>query len=239
MNTILSIETSTAACSVALLHQGEITEIFEMLPQKHAQRVLEMVDEILSQTKVTPAQIDYLAFGEGPGAFTGIRIAAGVVQGLALGWDKPVIGVSSLEAMAHSGIAKQTSGMPEESIQWIALMDARMQEIYLQRGEYDPNNGIWQSQSPVMLNESGIVEQLKRIPDFKNSAAYGDILDSYPDITALFDTWNETLPTASSVARLADLKPDTAKLISEEVPLPVYLRNNVAETIEQRRAKAN
>lgn len=239
MNTILAIETSTAACSVALLHNGEITEVFEMLPQKHAQRVLEMVDEVLQQTGLSHENIDYLAFGEGPGAFTGVRIAAGVVQGLALGWNKPVIGISSLEAMCYSDVISKSHEDPSKPVYWIALMDARMQEIYLQTGVYKTDTANWEAGAPCMLSETATIERIKALPELNQCHAYGDILDAYPNVTGLFKEWNESLPRAGSIAHLANLKPEMAKPITEEVPLPVYLRNDVAETIEQRRAKAN
>jgi len=113
---------------------------YEILPQKHALRALEMVDEVLSESGMTGVEIDVLAYGEGPGAFTGVRIASGVVQGLALGWDKPVIGVSSLEAMAERVLSELTSLETYanlDEISWCALMDARMKEVYFQSGTFN------------------------------------------------------------------------------------------------------
>jgi len=239
MKTILAIETSTAACSVALLHQGQMFHIFEMLPQRHAHRVLEMVDEVLQQAKVTDAEIDYLAYGEGPGAFTGIRIATGVIQGLALGWNKPVIAVSSLESMAFSGVSKLLADDDKSTdnfvqpLNWVALMDARMNEIYWQTGTYDLNSHAWSAESAELLSEELIQARLAE----KTARVFGDIDAAYPSLVAQITDWQARLPSAKAVAELAEMKQTSAKFISEQVPLPVYLRNNVAETTAQRMAK--
>jgi len=233
MNSILAIETSTAACSVALSYKGQIFHIFEMLPQRHAHRVLEMVDEVLKQADATDADIDYLAYGEGPGAFTGIRIATGVVQGLALGWSKPVIAVSSLEAMAFAGLQSLDIFTGTDPVEWVTLMDARMKEIYWQSGTYDPSNNEWMAQEPELLTEDVIKNRLM----LDARQVFGDIQNAYPEFAGSISGWHESLPTAKAVVELADEKYQTAELISEHVPLPVYLRNNVAETIAQRQAK--
>ena len=233
MNSILAIETSTAACSVALSHQGKVFHLFEMLPQRHAHRLLEMVDEVLQQAKADENDIDYLAYGEGPGAFTGIRIATGVVQGLALGWNKPVIAVSSLEALAYSGLQQLGAIKEQKSVAWVALMDARMQEIYWQSGTYNANTGQWVAEPAELLNEATIKIRLAK----KNRWVLGDIQNAYPGFVSELGDFTECLPTAKAVVELANKKTDTAKLIAQKVPLPVYLRNNVAETIAQRQAK--
>ncbi len=97
---ILALDTATEACSAALLLDGEITDRFVVAPRRHNELILPMIDELLSDSGVRLKDLDYLAFGRGPGAFTGLRIAAGVVQGLALSQDIPVFGVSDLAAVA-------------------------------------------------------------------------------------------------------------------------------------------
>lgn len=233
MKTILAIETSTSACSVALSYQGQVHQIFEMLPQKHAHRVLEMVDELLKEHKVDPQQIDYLAFGEGPGAFTGIRIATGVVQGLALGWNKPVISISSLEALAFSGLDSSQLLQKSGVIEWTSLMDARMQEIYLQTGEYDIEHNQWLANEPELLSEQAIKDAVSQ----RGGLIFGDVQSSYPDLVSELEHWHESLPSAKAVVHLALMKVHLAKTLQQQVPLPVYLRNNVAETIAERKAK--
>ena len=238
MNSILAIETSTAACSVALRYQGAVFHIFEMLPQRHAHRVLEMVDEVLEQANAHQEDIEFLAYGEGPGAFTGIRIATGVIQGLALGWNKPVIAVSSLEAMAYSALQTHDRLHALEPINWIAMMDARMQEIYWQSGFYEPNSQRWSANPPELLSQKTIKARLSlaMLPT-PTPLMTGDIQNAYPELIEGAVNWFESLPTAKAVVALASKKTHTARFISEHVPVPIYLRNNVAETTIERQAK--
>ncbi len=91
---ILIIDTATEACSVALEVNQHVYKRFEICPQQHSQRILPMIDEVLKEAKVTLQDLDYLAFGRGPGSCTGVRIATGVLQGLALGTGHTVIGIS-------------------------------------------------------------------------------------------------------------------------------------------------
>ena len=236
MKTILAIETSTAACSVALSYQGDLFHIFEMLPQRHAHRVLEMVDEVLQQAKITDADIELLAYGEGPGAFTGIRIATGVIQGLALGWNKPVIAISSLEAMAFSGLTKVLQAnqeQPPQTINWVALMDARMNEIYWQAGTYCTQTHAWKAGAAELLSEEVIKARLAE----NAFCVIGDIDQAYPDLVNQIVHWHHRLPSAKAVVQLAGKQLQKAKYLSEHIPVPVYLRNNVAETTAQRAAK--
>ena len=97
---ILAIDTATEACSVALNNGTEQFQEFEICPQQHSQRLLPMVDSVLKQAKMSLSDLDLLAFGRGPGSFTGVRIATGMIQGLALGTGLKVAGVSTLAAMA-------------------------------------------------------------------------------------------------------------------------------------------
>jgi tRNA threonylcarbamoyladenosine biosynthesis protein TsaB len=117
---ILALETSTEFCSVALYLDDKILTQEILAERRHSEIVLPMVQEILADAELTLAQLDGIAFGAGPGSFTGLRIACGVAQGLAFATNLPIVGVSTLEA-----IAQQTG---EQKI--IAALDARMGEIY-------------------------------------------------------------------------------------------------------------
>ncbi len=102
---ILAIDTATEACSVALWNNGEVQALFELCPREHTQRILPMVQQILASSGLSLQQLDALAFGRGPGSFTGVRIGIGIGQGLALGANLPMIGVSTLQTMAQGGVS--------------------------------------------------------------------------------------------------------------------------------------
>lgn len=121
---ILAIDTATEACSVALYDGGNCQEIFEIIPRQHTERVLPMVDELLSIANLSLTQIDAVAFNSGPGSFTGVRVGTSVAQGLAFSQDLPVIPVSSLAALAQ--LAYRT----ENKQNVLSTIDARMNEMY-------------------------------------------------------------------------------------------------------------
>src|SRR5690606_35013648 len=125
---ILALDSATDACSVALYRDGEVTALFELAAKSHSRRLLPMVDELLQNAGCSLKDLDAIAFGRGPGSFTGLRICLGVVQGLAFGANLPVIPVSTLAAMA-SGYLRECagSGLPPPLL---VALDARMEEIY-------------------------------------------------------------------------------------------------------------
>ncbi|BBP45911.1 tRNA (adenosine(37)-N6)-threonylcarbamoyltransferase complex dimerization subunit type 1 TsaB [Thiosulfatimonas sediminis] len=238
--TLLALDTSTANCSVALLHQQEIYAIHEMTPQQHAHRILPMIDELLQQAGIDGSQIDLIAFGEGPGAFTGIRIAAGVVQGLALGWNTPFLAISSLEAMAYQ-LVKAEAG--NQAVIWVALMDARMNELYWQQGTFNPNISVpWQAEvcqllSPLAVNERLMDLQQQVQASGQVMIVVGDIEKAYPEIAQAQALYHDTLPNAHAMLRLAQQYYPNRLGLEQGLPMPLYLRNEVAETIEQRQAR--
>lgn len=124
---ILAIDTATEACSVALRLGNQHLSLIEVCPQQHAQKILLMVDQLLAEAGVSLQQLDGLAFGQGPGSFTGVRIATSIVQGFALATSLPVIGVSTLAAMAQAVITHE--GADEVAV----AIDARMNEVYFAR----------------------------------------------------------------------------------------------------------
>ncbi|UCE90616.1 MAG: tRNA (adenosine(37)-N6)-threonylcarbamoyltransferase complex dimerization subunit type 1 TsaB, partial [Pseudomonadota bacterium] len=121
---LLAIETATEACSVALAVDGDVRDRFEIAPRGHAGLVLPMAKALLAEAGLGLRELDALVFGRGPGAFTGLRIAAGVVQGLAYGAELPVVPVSSLATLAQ-GVSAQTGASDV-----LAVFDARMGEVY-------------------------------------------------------------------------------------------------------------
>lgn len=256
---LLALDTSTQACSVAIRKNNVTYSHHQMTPQTHANLLLGMIQDLMAEVNLEASQIDYLVYGEGPGAFTGIRIASGAIQGLALGWNKPVIAVSSLAAMAKSAINQQHKQTNQiRSFQWVSLMDARMQEIYFQEGACQLTNSEtaveWQESTVEMLNEEETnVRMINKILAFESDAQAdemlifcGDIDKEYPQLVEHIQSvnspqivWLAALPHADAMLEVALSKLQSARTIDEELPKPVYLRNNVAETIEQRLAKKN
>ena len=109
MSTLLALDTATEACSVALLHDGKVTSHYEVIPRLHAQKLLPMIQQLLADAGTTLQAVDAIAFGRGPGAFTGVRIAIGVVQGLAFALDRPVLPVSNLAVWPSGPFASRAS----------------------------------------------------------------------------------------------------------------------------------
>ena len=126
MTKILALDASTDACSVALYIDGAATHIFELAAKSHTQRLLPMVDEILRAANCSLQDLNAIAYGRGPGSFTGLRICMGVVQGLAFGANLPVIPISTLQAMAQGFLVDN----PNTSLPLLVALDARMDEIY-------------------------------------------------------------------------------------------------------------
>jgi len=120
---LLAIDTSTEACSAALFSDGEIKELWELAPRRHAELVLSMIDTLCADAGIGVANLDGLAFGRGPGAFTGLRIGAGVIQGIAFGLDLSVVPVSSLAALAQG----QLREAKRERV--LSAIDARIGEV--------------------------------------------------------------------------------------------------------------
>ena len=126
MTTILAIETAGVTCSVAINVDGEIHQQLETSPRSHAKKLMPMVDSILREFGQSLRTLDAIAFSQGPGSFTGLRIGFGVVQGLAFGADLPVVGVPTLQATAHR--AMRLTGLSSGII--VPALDARMGELY-------------------------------------------------------------------------------------------------------------
>ncbi|WP_100642840.1 tRNA (adenosine(37)-N6)-threonylcarbamoyltransferase complex dimerization subunit type 1 TsaB [Alteromonas facilis] len=144
-NIVLVLDTATEACSVALSVNGVTYAHFEECPQQHSQRILPMIDDICRQAGVDIKQVDLIGYGQGPGSFTGVRIAMATVQGLAFALDIPVIGVSTLAAMAYE-VGSDTS----DGTHIFVAIDARMSEVYF--GHYR-----WQNGALVMMSEEQVL----------------------------------------------------------------------------------
>ncbi|MGB5065729.1 MAG: tRNA (adenosine(37)-N6)-threonylcarbamoyltransferase complex dimerization subunit type 1 TsaB, partial [Candidatus Competibacter sp.] len=121
---LLALDTATDACSAAVWVDGVVHERYELAPRRHAALILPMIEAVLAEAGLRPAQLDAVAFGRGPGAFTGVRIAVGIAQGIAFAADLPVVPVSTLAALAL-GVGRETG-----HARLAVALDARMSEVY-------------------------------------------------------------------------------------------------------------
>lgn len=215
---ILAIDTSTKACSASVYKDGKVFSKFAIAPQKHANFILEMIENVLQQANIQGENLDYLALSEGPGAFTGVRIAAGVVQGLAFAWNKPVVSVSTLEALIWQ--AYEQTGLTH----WVGCLDARMKEVYCQTGYIEEGVLVSKPAKLMSLKEAEIVLQ--------DTNAIGDILPEYPNLVKMTQKWLEAYPAAEAIANIASQRISQAILVTNKLPVPVYLRNNIAKKKE-------
>ena len=223
MAAILALDTSTPACSVALIKDGVVLEDFRMAPRQHNDLILPMVEQILAQAQLSLPQLDAIAFGRGPGSFTGLRISAGVVQGLAYGADLPVIPVSTLAAMALEAQQKTYHDT------WLAALDARMGEVYIGGYQIAQQNGL--ASAEILMPERVIVpDNLDTIRgDYQGVGSgwlYKDVLNSKLQQPAQ-TVFDDVAPRAACIAQLAELPYAQGKVVSAEQALPVYLRDEI------------
>ncbi|MFA5676850.1 MAG: tRNA (adenosine(37)-N6)-threonylcarbamoyltransferase complex dimerization subunit type 1 TsaB [Pseudomonas sp.] len=216
--TLLALDTATEACSAALLHKGQVYQRAEVIPRLHAQRLLPMIDEVLSEAGISLSAVDALVFGRGPGAFTGVRIATGMVQGLAFAADKPVIGISNLAALAQR--AWREHGVE----QVCAAIDARMDEVYW---------GCYQLQDGVMTlvgEESVCAPELVSLAAPLDNPAGAGTGWQYAERLAVKASanWPQMLPDAVDLLSLAQPAFQAGQMLDAADAQPVYLRDKVA-----------
>jgi tRNA threonylcarbamoyladenosine biosynthesis protein TsaB len=220
---VLAIETSTDACSCALWVDAEVAEAYELAPRRHAELVLPMMDSLLAVAGLAPTGLDGVAFGRGPGTFTGVRIACGVAQGVAYALGLPVVPVSSLQALAQG--AARERGEP----QVLAALDARMQEVYW--GGFCPGEDALMR--PVLseaIGPAGAVELpaagrwLGAGPGW---AVHGQTLAARLG-ERLVAQCPDCHPHARDVAVLGAAALARGEGVAPELALPVYLRDVVA-----------
>lgn len=217
---ILIIDTATEACSVALEVNEHVFNRFEICPQQHSQRILPMIDEVLKEANVMLQDLDYLAFGRGPGSFTGVRIATGVLQGLSLGTGHKVVGISTLAAMA------QQAYMQNKREQVTAAIDARMSEVYF--GQYQLRNNVM-----TLIGEEQVLppnEATVLLVSHSEMAGVGTGWQAYPELNAAANVEVLTgvlYPNAVFMLPLAKALIAAGRAVEVEDIQPVYLRDKV------------
>jgi tRNA threonylcarbamoyladenosine biosynthesis protein TsaB len=230
---ILAIDTATEACSAALYINGELSSSYKLAPREHSALILKMIDGLLAEANLAVSQLDAIAFGRGPGSCIGLRIAAGVVQGIAFAHDIPVIAVSTLKAIAQRAF-EQTKNK-----HILTAIDARMDEVYW--AVYSLENGQWQlegDEQVISPDKVSLTEMLSQ-PD-ESWVGAGTGWASYKDrllLTAncqlptnlLSTILPDCFPSAEAIAKLAVDEFNAGNTITAAEAIPVYLRNNVAK----------
>lgn len=222
MVSLLAIDTTEDACSAALLTGDAIEERFEIAPRRHSELILPMMDGLLAEAGLRLPDLDAVAFGRGPGAFTGLRIAAAVAQGAAFGAGLPVVPVSSLQALAQG--ARRLHGADRV----LSAFDARMGEVYWGAFAADPQ-GVMRA----LLAESVSAPDSVPVPDAgawhaagSGWVAYADVLAARCGAPTAMD--GAALVHAQDVATLAAQLFREGAAVAAEDALPVYLRDQVA-----------
>ena len=224
---ILAIDTATESCSAALLCDSQLLEREQLLERGHAQAILPMVDELLAAADLKLSSLTAIAFGRGPGAFTGVRLAASVTQGLAFGAGLPVVPVSDLQALAQRAL--DAHGTSERVL---VCTDARMQEVYWGCFERSDDRLARPADAEHISPPAGV-----QVP--RAWAQRGQLLGAgsgfatYPELRAALSldiVLEGLLPRAAEVARLAVPEVAAGRFISAEQALPVYLRDDVTRT---------
>ena len=220
--TIAAIETSTELASVALLCGDRVTSRESSGAKTHSMTVLALLQELLREQDLTLGQCDALAFGAGPGSFTGVRTACGLAQGLAFGANLPVVPVVTLLAMAD---AARNQGAGDNII---AVLDARMGEVYWAQYRFDEQ---WQIvKEPCLSAPEQVIAEGASCVAGNGLAAYADRFTGLPPVRR----WPELMPHASQIARLGRQFALQGQSVHAREAQPLYLRNKVALTTAER-----
>ncbi|MGE8689655.1 MAG: tRNA (adenosine(37)-N6)-threonylcarbamoyltransferase complex dimerization subunit type 1 TsaB [Achromobacter sp.] len=244
---LLALETSSSRCGVALLRAAggrlEVSVREHEGSQEHAERLLPMANELLAASGLTPGSLHAVAFGQGPGGFTGLRVACGVAQGMGLG-----LGIPVLPIVSHQAVAAQVESTPGDAI--VVALDARMNEVYLavyrQAGSAD-GEIAWQTlQAPMLIAAAEVVPWAAHHLSGWSAAAgqplgvllAGDAWDAYAAEMAYPAQWRRAAgaqrPEAASVARLARQGWLRGEALAPELAAPLYVRDKVAFTTAER-----
>jgi tRNA threonylcarbamoyladenosine biosynthesis protein TsaB len=219
----LAIDTATECCSAALLIEDRLLSREVELARGHAERILPMIDELLGEARIGLRAVDAIAFGRGPGSFTGVRLAASIAQGLAFGADLGVVAISDLAALSQRVFDEG------DVTRALVCNDARMQEVYwgcFERG----SDGLAVAHGAERVGPPAAV----RLPSgWTEAAGLGRGFAAYPALATLAGVvvrggWDRLLPRAAEVARLAVPDIIAGRLLAPEAAVPVYLRDDVA-----------
>lgn len=232
---LLALDTATSVCSVAITAEGTIHALARDVGQRHTEHVLSMIDEALAGRSLSLGQCDAIAFGAGPGSFTGLRIACGIAQGLAYGIDRPVIPIGNLAAIALDAFESR----PDAQVVLVA-QDARMNEAYCgvyARGPVQPPDcgRVDERMPPSLVAPGDLVAVAKR---HRADAIAGSGLVAFDKELLAFAGTRiaNAAGQARAIARLALDAFHTSAMVDAASAAPIYVRDRVALTVEERRA---
>lgn len=228
---ILAIDASTEACSAALYMDGELIERYLVAPRKHIELLKPMVDEVLKEAEVDVNDLTGLAFGAGPGSFAGLRVACAFIQGMGAALEIPIVPVSTLKAMAQQVLDNH----PDRTV--LVMLDAKMKEVYW--GVYR----LEEREVITVLPEK--VTKIDEIPSFAGIVGLANIIGA-GDGWNVAPNWVEALkpeiieknvyPRAGEIALLSIDDFENGMALDADQVSPMYLRNNIALTIEEQEA---
>lgn len=228
--TVLAIDTATEHCSVALLAADRLFETSESVGQRHSQRALPLVDQVLRDAGIRLAEVDVIAFGAGPGSFTGLRIACGIAQGLAYGAGKRVIAVGNLRALATRAFA-----LVERAELVLTVIDARMNEAYCavyRRGD------IAEIRRPALGSPAAAIDLARNCEvDIVAGNALEAFADAWQQAGGGWRELPELRADAGDLARLARIDFAAGLAVDPADAAPLYVRDRVAFTSDERRAR--
>lgn len=221
---ILALDTATEACSAALYLDGNVLERYRYAPREHNRLILPMIDELLAEAGIGVERLDALAFGRGPGSFTGVRIATGVVQGIAFATGLPVVAVSTLAALALDAVTETGA----ECV--FPCIDARMGEVYwsIYRRVADDRVEPAAAETVLAPDRVEVAAGLMGVGIGSGWATYGSLLAERVGSDRMLGLLPDRFPRAGNIARLADAEVAAGTAVAAEAAQPVYLRDQVA-----------
>lgn len=224
-----ALETSSDWCSAALWIDGEVASIERRAPNRHSELALPMLEDLLGRTGIKASDLDAVAFGAGPGSFTGLRIACGLAQGLAFARGIPVIGIPAFEAMAQEAVPGAGAARV------VACIDARMREVYYSALERTGDR--WKAVVPAQC----VPPDAATAPPGEGWLGCGSGFSAFPGFLSnkITIVRAEVHPTAIAVAQLAAARLAAGEGVDAALALPTYLRDKVAFTTHELATREN
>jgi tRNA threonylcarbamoyladenosine biosynthesis protein TsaB len=226
---LLALDTASETCGVALVHDGSVIERAEAVGQRHSERLLPMIEALLAEAGVSLRQLDAVAFGAGPGSFTGLRISCGVAQGIAYAIDRPVVPVGNLQALAFNAARRVPAAQ-----RVAAAIDARMGECYW--AVYAADSSSAELLPPALSRAEDLADALRgAAPDLLAGEAFS-VFSSHLDGLPATYRRPEATATAAAIAQLGVAALQAGRAVDPALAAPHYVRNRVAQTTEERQA---